>query len=210
MHIAGDDGQPAFLNPVYDTTRQVVAERRLSTLLALTPPSTFSLRLQDAWAHIATTIQHHSRDLPLVAIYSNAEKLDLDSTIPASEWSSGISDTSSAVPSNIPQGWNLEGSVGFPEGFDHLPSHLTTERAKELTPVFTTAIESTNPRILLLEDGTLTNKLFDSITGSHLKEPCKNGIFIPLRSGSGERVLGFMLMYAWSFLVVFTLFSFLA
>lgn len=181
---------------MYDTTKQVLAERRLSTLLSLTPTSTFGMKLKDAWAHIITTITKHTKDLPLAVLYSAAEISFYKNIDAHSERTSSIS-LSSRTSSGESSGsnWFLEGTVGFGDTTDHLPKVLSDEDARNFTPVFGAALSSLNPSTLLIDDRTLSPTLFKDIINDDLKDPCKSAALLPLRTGSGETVLGFLLMY---------------
>lgn len=165
-----------YYNTVYETTKKVVAERRMPFLLNLGALVTTSREPKEFWSQLLNGLEAETGEVPFALLYSMAE----DET------------SSSSSKQNGNDHWILEGSVGYPEGFSHFMS-LSTEEAEKLIPSFKDTIQSLEPTLLQLEDGTLGHAVVDGVASREFGDSCNAAICLPIRS-TGEAVLGFLIL----------------
>ncbi|KAF7859765.1 hypothetical protein EAF04_008844 [Stromatinia cepivora] len=108
--VVCDEGYVIAIHATVDeTTRQVLADRRMSIIRALGERLSNAKTIGDLWDHLIQGIELAEKDAPLCLLYSVSES----------------SEASNLLPSTVPSPSMhcvLEGSVGIPEGHPITPS----------------------------------------------------------------------------------------
>ncbi|KAE9366560.1 putative histidine kinase M3YPp [Stipitochalara longipes BDJ] len=177
-----DNGDVGFYNPVSDSTRQVIADRRMAFLLRLGQYIASSQEPKDFWQQLLLALQGDHLDLPFAIVYSAGG--DINETL----------SESSEMASNL-RNWTLEGLIKVPDTSTSIPRRINTEQAMEdFLPNFYELVKQDTPSLLQADNGTLPEFISRDITvimdGEH---PCKSAIFLPIRS-TADNVLGFMIL----------------
>jgi hypothetical protein len=102
-------------------------------------------------------------DFPFALLYSVAEDSEID------ECSSMSSESSMAMKSCV-----LEGTLGVPEGHPAAPTKLDLKRARGgFIPAFRDAMQTREPKMLNILDGTLSESLIEGLEWRGFGQPCK-------------------------------------
>ncbi|TGO32978.1 hypothetical protein BHYA_0275g00050 [Botrytis hyacinthi] len=167
----------AFYNSVFDTTRQVVADRRMIFLLRLGQFIASSREPKDFWQQLLRGLEPDHPDLPFALLYSAGN--DVNETL----------SESSALSHN--SNWVLEGSVRFPGAGKNVPKHINSDNPmEEFLPSFSDLVKSDCPTLLHREDGTIPSSLTTALQGTLAWDKV---VFLPIRATT-ESVLGFLII----------------
>ncbi|KAK6614836.1 histidine kinase hhk13p [Botrytis cinerea] len=167
----------AFYNPVFDTTRQVVADRRMIFLLRLGQFIASSREPKDFWQQLLRGLEPDHPDLPFALLYSAGN--DVNETL----------SESSALSHN--SNWVLEGSVRVPDAGKNVPKHINSENPmEEFLPSFSDLVKLDCPTLLHREDGTIPSSLTAALQGTIAWDTV---VFLPIRATT-ETVLGFLII----------------
>jgi hypothetical protein len=169
-------------NPVSESTRQVIGDRRMALLLRLGQYIASSREPKDFWQQLLLALQGDHLDLPFAILYSAGG--DINETL-----------SESSELSQTLRNWTLEGLIRVPEKCTSIPKRINTEQAMEdFLPDFYDLVKQESPTLLREDDGTLPEFISREITVSMDGEhPCKSAIFLPIRS-TADNVLGFMIL----------------
>lgn len=166
----------AFYNPVFDTTRQVVADRRMLFLLRLGQFIASSREPKDFWQQLLRGLEPDHPDLPFALLYSAGN--DVNETL----------SESSASSHNC--NWVLEGTVRVPGGDKTVPKHINSQNPmEEFLPSFSDLVKSDSPTLLHRKDGTIPASLTTALQGTLAWDTV---VFLPIRATT-ENVLGFLI-----------------
>lgn len=89
----------------------------------------------------------------------------------------------------------LEGALGVPEGHPAAPTRLDLKRSRGgFIPAFRDAMKTREPKVLTINDGTLSESLIEGLEWRGFGEPCSLAIVSPIRPTTGENVLGFLVL----------------
>ncbi|QSZ30945.1 hypothetical protein DSL72_000504 [Monilinia vaccinii-corymbosi] len=167
----------AFYNPVFDTTRQVVADRRMIFLLRLGQFIASSREPKDFWQQLLRGLELDHPDLPYALLYSAGN--DVNETLSES---SALSHHSN---------WVLEGSVRVPDAEKNVPKYIKSDyHMAEFLPSFKELFKSDSPTLLHREDGTVPKPLITALQGVLAWNTV---IFLPIRATT-DNVLGFLII----------------
>ncbi|MCJ1471987.1 hypothetical protein MMC13_000631 [Lambiella insularis] len=162
-HIMG------YYNAVFETTQQVVSERRTKTLLSMA----VAPNMQSFWSDTLQSLRLSELDFPFALLYSLDEEPRIG-TAP------------------ITFLCNLQGTIGVPEGHQSAPQQGNIESSKEgFIPCFREAKTQNRPLILRKEDGSLPPALTTGLQWRGFGEPFV-AVTFPL--SVGNRVFGFLLV----------------
>ena len=129
-------------NLALETTKRVILERRMSTLLRLGEGTAQTTELSTFWDRLFASMSGNELDLPFAALYSIGDMLkDQEAS----------SDGTSAVWKGD-RCW-LEGSFGFSPAHASVPNILDLKEAIGFAPAITTCIDGGSRLILLDKDG---------------------------------------------------------
>lgn len=197
--VPAGDGATGFYNAVSETTRQVISERRMSTLMLLGRCTSAAKDTQDFWKQAVRGLDPNHYDIPFVAIYAAAvseqtmhrsSKLS-DQWEAASQTSKSYSDRSSG---SSDRQWTLEGMLGLPTNCSGLPSRLDAESGAALTPKFNDIVATGKITLLKLEDGTFPKGLQGVAKSRAFGDDCTAAVLCPVGPTNRKNVLGFMLI----------------
>ncbi|KAI9645299.1 hypothetical protein NHQ30_006034 [Ciborinia camelliae] len=167
----------AFYNPVFDTTRQVIADRRMIFLLRLGQFIASSREPKDFWQQLLRGLELDHPDLPFALLYSAGN--DVNETL----------SESSALSHN--SNWVLEGSVRVPDAEKNVPKHINSEHPmEEFLPSFSELVTAGAPTLLYRKDGTIPASLTTALQGMLAWDTV---IFLPIRVTT-DTILGFLII----------------
>lgn len=170
-------------NAPFEVTRQSRAARATQTLLKLGQETAVAQNISEFWPSILRALQDNEFDFPFALIYSVLEDSEID------EASSVSSESSQSMKSCV-----LEGSLGVPEGHKAAPARLDLKYAKGgFIPSFRDAMQTREPKLLKLTDGSLSESLIEGIQWRGHGVPCREAIVCPVRPTNGENVMGFLI-----------------
>lgn len=170
--------------PVSETTRLVVSERRLDTLLQLSEETSTARTFDVFWRSVLQVFATNDKDIPFALLYAVEEEEDLSDTLSVS--------TSSSP--NILKQCILKGSLGVPEGHQAAPSRLDFFQGIEgFMPYFREALNSRKPTVLHLADGTVPASLLDGIQWRGFGDACRSLVICPITPTTSKNVLGFFI-----------------
>lgn len=85
--------------------------------------------------------------------------------------------------------------MGVPEGHPAAPTRLDLKRSRGgFIPAFRDAMQTREPKLLNIMDGTLSEALIEGLDWRGFGDPCKLAIVSPIRPTTGENVLGFLVI----------------
>ena len=167
-----------------ETTRQNINDRRTRTLLKLGEEVSSAKSIQAFWPPVLNALRDNEFDFPFALLYSILDEMDTDDS------SSISSESSHAMKSCV-----LEGSLGVPDSHSAAPTRLDLRRSRcGFIPAFRDAMQTREPKVLNIMDGTLSEALIDGLEWRGFGDPCKLAIVSPIRPTTGENVLGFLVI----------------
>jgi len=165
-------------NPVFDTTRQVIADRRMAFLLRSGQYISSSRDPQDFWQQLMFSLQADHPDLPFAILYSVNPDI--------SESASEASDHSQN------RNWVLQGKVRVSDTCSDIPVAATDQSMELFLPTFSELIRSGNPTLLRAEDNSLPDFIARDM-GVPDRALEKAAVFLPIRS-TADSLLGFLVL----------------
>lgn len=85
--------------------------------------------------------------------------------------------------------------MGVPQGHPAAPKRLDLKRSSGgFIPAFCDAMQTREPKLLTISDGTLSESLIEGIEWRGFGEPSKLAVVCPIRPTTGENVIGFLLI----------------
>lgn len=173
-----------FLQPVVDTTKMRLWDRRMPMLIDLGESLVTARDIKSYWRKILEALEacEPSYDIPLAVLYS----VDDD----------GITGVSSSIKTrNYNSVCRLEGSLGVPKNHPSIPSTLALSSSKDgLALAFRQALRTRTPTILSTKDGTLPEDLLHGLDWRGFHDPCHEAIICPIRPTNNERVMGLLVL----------------
>lgn len=189
--VVGEHGYSAYYNPVFETTRQHLADRRMSTLLWLGQCISTAKDTKDYWQQSLKGLERNHYDVPFAALYASAplDRHDNENNDDAST----PSERSSTFGSKQ---WALEGTLGIAIDYPGLPSHIDSDQAAEvLTPLFRKAIRAGHPTVLSVADGTYpANLVGETRSRAFPDDVCNSLVLLPVGPSTRDNILGFLLI----------------
>ncbi|KAK7730806.1 hypothetical protein SLS57_001640 [Botryosphaeria dothidea] len=171
---------------VFETTKQMITERRVSTILALSERLSSAMSLKLFWEQILDGLKANPQDIAFAVVYSVSDL--------ASESHPGSPDVSSS------RRYELEGSIGVPEGHPAISTRLDVALGRDCyMRYFRAAAESDEPLFLSVKDSSLAENLVHGIESRAWNEPCDSVVVCALRPTNGhdstrDTALGFMIL----------------
>jgi PAS domain-containing protein len=167
--------------PLVETTREVVAERRAQILLQLSEEIPRARNSDSYWTLATDVLSRNDKDIPFALLYS------VDS--------GDGSDTASSTTrfSENHQEGDLRGSFGLPTGCPAAPDRLDLQQDCGFAPYFRQAMLSRNPITVQFEDGSPAADLVRGIQWQGFGDPCRVAVVCPISpTSSKNNVLGYM------------------
>jgi signal transduction histidine kinase len=198
--VAAENGGTGWLNQAFETTKQVISERRMSTLMLLGRCTSTAKNTQDLFKQAVRAMEPNQYDVPFAAVYVAASP-DTDmqrsqslsgQLDPAFDDSIASSDKSSIFAERQ---WTLEGMLGLPTNCPSLPSRIDSETtAAAITSLFNQVIATGKITLLKTEDGTFPEGLRGIAKSRAWGDECTAAVLCPVGPTNRENVLGFMLI----------------
>lgn len=202
-------------NPIIDTTRQVITDRRMAFLLLLSQYISSSREPKDFWQQLVRCLQIDHMDLPFALLYSAG--WDVNETL-----------SESSEQSQATKNWILEGQVRIDElestpskndtetnsshenqlmkealqgatnnKADYMPPdpHRFTieESMEDFIPNFSEMVRADTPTLLSVADGTFPASLAKHLNHQDRDVHYTAAIFLPIKS-TGDSTMGFMIL----------------
>ncbi|KAL3426864.1 histidine kinase hhk13p [Phlyctema vagabunda] len=178
--LSTSTGDPACYNSAFETSRQVIADRRITFLLHLGQSIASAREPKDFWAQLLKGLQDNHLDVPFAFLYSAGIDVN-ESLSSSSEQSQGL------------QTWALEGCVRVPEHPAHIPQRLNQGHSPErFLKNFSEMLKDENPTLLSISDGTFPADLLTDLRNQEA-DIGDEALFCPIRS-TGNNVLGFLIL----------------
>lgn len=199
--VQADDESTGFYNAVFETTKQVVNERRLSTLMLLGRCASAARSLPVLWKQTVRALEPNHYDIPFAVLYAVAGSDSAMNHFPglsdqweaASQTSKSPSERSSTSSTN--KQWTLEGMLGLPANCGQLPSRIDSESGPvSITPHFNKTMSTGQIKLLTVEDGTFPKGLRGIAKSRAFGDECTAAVLCPVGPTNRENVLGFMLI----------------
>ncbi|KAK5653614.1 hypothetical protein OQA88_8643 [Cercophora sp. LCS_1] len=179
----GTDRIQGFYNAPFQTTKQVINQRRMQTINKIGEHTAQAKAVKQFWRFVLDGLEDNERDVPFALLYSVGEGDD-------GEHSSISSGSTISLKT-----CHLEGSIGVPEGHIAAPPHLDLKRSREgFIPSFREAMRTREPTLLHTRDGTLPEALLEGIDWRGFGDPCREAIIFPVRPTNGDAVLAFLVL----------------
>lgn len=166
-----------------DVTRQVLSERRLSTLLEISTCSANVKETKLFWKRLLQALDSNHYDVPFMILYSVEET-----------WLENPK-ASDGEHMRSHKTCTLEGSLGIPDDHITTPARLNLEEGTDgYSSAFRKAIEVEDSIILRIEDGTLPEAYVNGFGSRGFGDPCNAAVVCPVRPTGGENVVGFLVL----------------
>jgi PAS domain S-box-containing protein len=179
----GTDRILGFYNAPFETTQQVLMERRQKTITCLGDFTAQSKTIKQFWGFVQKGLLGNHFDVPFALMYSVGDSEDGDH-----------SSTSSGSTISLKSCY-IEWSIGVPDGHIAAPYQLDLKRSREgFVPSFREAMRTREPTLLHTRDGTLPEALLDDISWRGFGDPCREAIIFPVRPTNGDAVLAFLVL----------------
>ncbi|KAM0706698.1 hypothetical protein Q7P35_006027 [Cladosporium inversicolor] len=198
--IPAENGTFGFYNPAFETTTQVISERRMSTLMLLGRCTSAATSTREVFKQALQGFEPNHYDIPFAAVYAAASpdmswqhsQTPSEQPDAASESSKARSDKSSPLAERQ---WTLEGMIGLPSNCAGLPSRIDSEQsAAAITSLFNKTIATGKITLLRVEDGTFPKGLQGVAKSRAFGDDCTAAVICPVGPTNRENVLGFVLI----------------
>ena len=179
----GTDRILGFYNAPFETTQQVLNQRRTMTINKVGEHAANAKTVKQFWRFVLDGLEDNHFDVPMALLYSVGDTEDAD-------YSSMSSGSTLSLKS-----CHLEGGIGVPEGHVAAPQQLDLKRSREgFVPSFREAMRIREPTLLHTRDGTLPEVLLDGIEWRGFEEACREVIIFPVRPTNGDSVMAFLVL----------------
>ncbi|KAH7411103.1 aerobic respiration control sensor protein arcB [Cadophora sp. MPI-SDFR-AT-0126] len=183
----GTDQMLGLYNSPFETTRQTRGARAMKTLVRLAQETAMAQSIAAFWPKILSALSENEFDFPFAILYSVAEDEEDISKDGSTSQSSENSQTFKSCA--------LEGTLGIPDGHPSVPQRLDLKRSYGgFVPAFRDSIQTREPTLLTIKDGTLSESLMENFELRGFGEPCREALVCPIRPTTGENVLGFLVV----------------
>lgn len=202
--LPGVVGNVGYYNSCSLNTRQIIYERRMSTLLALERHTSLVETVDDFWTKVLQGLKPNHADIPFAALYSNTAPLGMEgqfADMRRAMSQSDISSHSEVDASSVSSGeyflsqWTLQGSLESAPDQLRLPQSMTLEIALEtFGELFKVALNTRVPQVLRLRDGTFPKSLQSRAISRAYGDLCDEAILIPIVRGHRKCTAAFLFL----------------
>jgi PAS domain S-box-containing protein len=194
--VPAENGATGFYNAAHEITKQVLTERRMSTLMLVGRCTTAATSTQDVFKQALRGFEPNLYDVPFAAVYAAASPDTYEyyshTQSEVSEASMASSDKSSSFATRQ---WTLEGMLGLPPNCPGLPSKIDSDlSAAAITSLFNKIISTGKITLLRIEDGTFPKGLQGLAKSRAFGDDCTAAVLCPVGPTNRENVLGFVLI----------------
>ncbi|RDW71727.1 hypothetical protein BP5796_07761 [Coleophoma crateriformis] len=180
LPILGSEGSVVgFLEPVRETTKEKLAERRLSTLLCLGQLTADARSLKDYWKQVLHGLTLNGRDAPFAILYS------VQNAVEKMNPSAGL----------MTQVCELEGTIGVPDNHPCAIQILDLMKSSDgFAPAFKIALKERTAMHLQRSDKAFPETLLNGIESRGFEEPCQEIVVLPVYPTASREILGFLVV----------------
>ncbi|KAH9872635.1 hypothetical protein J1614_005028 [Plenodomus biglobosus] len=169
--------------PLVETTRDVIAQRRSRTLLEISEELPRARNSELFWPLAIEVLSRNDKDIPFALLYA------------AEAESGGSSASSWTRVSDSQQQCRLRGSFGLPVGSLAGPTHLDFRQDYGFSPYFREAMAARKPITISLSPGSPAAELVKGIQWQGFGDPCREAAICPLNpTSSTDNIIGFMVI----------------
>ncbi|CBY01147.1 similar to aerobic respiration control sensor protein arcB [Plenodomus lingam JN3] len=181
--LDADGATVGHYEPLVETTRNVIAQRRSRTLLEISEELPRARNSESYWPLAVEVLSRNDKDIPFALLYAAEAE---SSSSSASSWTR-FSDTQ--------QQCRLRGSFGLPLGSLAGPAHLDFRQDYGFSPYFREAMVARKPITISLQPGSPAAELVKGIQWQGFGDPCREAAICPLNpTSSTDNILGFMVI----------------
>ncbi|KAK8200187.1 uncharacterized protein BKA78DRAFT_376412 [Phyllosticta capitalensis] len=171
--VLEEDKVVGWYEVVFETTKQMITERRMSTLLKLGEILATSKDLKAYWHHVLQALSTNTHDIGFAVLYSVQDA--------TAEGHVTIPDSAG------PKRYDLEGAIGVPDGHPARATPVDVSQGRDgFTTYFRNAAQCDEPLLLRVEDGTLPESLVQGVESRAWHEPCDSVVISPIRPTTGH------------------------
>ncbi|KAK7184821.1 hsp90-like protein [Paraphaeosphaeria sporulosa] len=173
----------AHYEPLVETTREVIAERRANTILQLSEEVPRARNLEAYWCSAIEVLSHNTKDIPFAVLYSAEALLESSSC------------SSTAEKFDESQEFTLRGFFGLPRDSPAAVSQLDFHQNEGFMPYFREASAARGPVRVDLEPGSPAHELVRGVDWKGYGDPCRGAVVCPITpTSSKDNVLGYMVL----------------
>lgn len=200
MPLPGATRNIGYYNACSLNTRQIIYERRMSTLLALERYTSSASTVSSFWAKVIQGLDANHADVPFAALYAMEAGVEGQSNetirAVAEQDSSGSSDVSSSTSwDTLSSHWVLQGVLEAAPDHLQLPQSMTFAAANEtFGTLFKAAIETREPQLLRAVDGTFPPSLQSRATSRAYGDLCREALLVPIARGHQKTTAACLLL----------------
>ncbi|KAJ4299349.1 hypothetical protein N0V90_004594 [Kalmusia sp. IMI 367209] len=177
-HVAG------YYQPLVETTRNKLLERRISSLVEIGSETAKARDLNTYWDLVINTIATNDRDIPFALLYA-AENFS----------SSALSSTSTPGSRKESDEFLLKGSIGVRGDHPVAPSMIDLKDDTNIFhPHLAQAMKAMMPVVVHFSDLRLPDGFLAGIDWRGYGDPCRCVVFCPIRPTTTEQVQGFLIL----------------
>ncbi|KAF2440887.1 hypothetical protein P171DRAFT_465568 [Karstenula rhodostoma CBS 690.94] len=173
----------AHYEPLVETTREIVAERRAHTILQLSEEVPRARNLEIYWRNAIDVLSQNTKDVPFALLYSAEALLESSSC------------SSTAEKFDESQEFTLRGFFGLPEDSPAVVAKLGIHQKEGFMPYFQEALAARGPIRVDLEQGSPAHELVRGVDWKGYGDPCRGAVICPITpTSSKDNILGYMVL----------------
>ncbi|KAL5434893.1 hypothetical protein PMIN06_011261 [Paraphaeosphaeria minitans] len=173
----------AHYEPLVETTREVVAERRAHTILQLSEAVPRARNLEAYWRSAIDVLSRNTKDIPFAVLYSAEALLESSSC------------SSTAEKFDESQELTLRGFFGLPKDSPAAVAQLDFHQNDGFAPYFREASAARGPVRVDLESGSPAHKLVLGVDWKGYGDSCRGAVVCPITpTSSKDNILGYMVL----------------
>lgn len=172
----------AIYNPVLETTRKVITDRRMKFLLEVSAKLAGSKDPGEFWVSLQQAMDRSPHEVPFALMFSARKSLD--------------EDRSTSEQNITRESWVLEGNLGYTKDtLAAIPTQFASDpdTTNDFIPQFDNLIHQSEPTMLRRSDGSLPEKLIKNVQSRAFGDRVEAALLIPIHS-TGDHVSGFLLL----------------
>lgn len=194
--IMGLSGNIAYFNPCSETTKQVMYDRRMATLLAVENASNHVSTLPEWYKSVLVGLESNAADIPFAALYRMSKESPLAGK--GTSMSNRQSPSGSSTPSSIllaSSQWTLEGVLEMESSTLDLPTTMDWDLAIEtFGPMLSHAISTKAVQLLDYHQDSCPPTLRSRCRSRAWGDFCTSALIIPLAERDRGPHRGFLLL----------------
>lgn len=187
LPIVGNGGKIiAHYEPINETTREVISQRRMNTLLNAGQETAVVRDQKTFWSQVLECLHQNDQDVPFGLVYSVG-----DGSNPTA--SSGIETNPLNLPVTSRQ-CLFRGSIGLPQDHHAAYSVLDFKGDKGWAPFFRSALASSHPVVFHQEDHAQLREILHGIESRVFGDRITSVVISPITPTAYENILAFLVI----------------